>query len=167
MTFLSIVSSLDLSLLTFGPPPATSINVTALAKQQPRVKHVLTFVNEFDIVPRLDRAYMLCLVDLYRSAYGLPPATADKSARIPQPTDASKRWEFPPPDHHIIGDIVILRSRIEYGTPSQELQGDTLITHSQRLDAVQVAPRDFEQLLFCDLSAHKRRLYLERIQKLV
>ena len=169
--FIQTVSSVDLSLVTFGSPPLTSINVTELAKSQPRVKHVLAFVNEFDLVPRLDRAYMLSMVDFYRSSYGLPPTLLDDSQNEQLrngDNPGGNHWKLPPPDYHIVGDVVILRSNVDFGVvfrPGDD-ECDTLVAPSQRLDMVQVSPREFEQLLFCDVSAHKRRLYLERLEKL-
>ncbi|CAM1503554.1 Fc.00g011450.m01.CDS01 [Cosmosporella sp. VM-42] len=168
---LAQLSFVDLSLVTFGSPPITSINVTELAKRQHRVEHVLAFVNEFDLVPRLDRSYMLSLVDLYRSSYGLPPTSPDDSSD-PQlqrgEGPGGTEWKLPSPDYHIVGDIVVLRSKIDLGVVFRpgETDFDTLVAPSQRLDMVHVSPQEFQQLLFCDVSAHKRRLYLERLEKL-
>ncbi|KAM5363048.1 hypothetical protein ACJZ2D_012233 [Fusarium nematophilum] len=162
------LSSANLSLVTFGSPPVTSIDVTELVKQQSRVKHVLAFVNEFDLVPRLDRAYMLSMIDLYRSSYGLPPDSSENRDQPRLVTPGDKRWKIPPPDHHIVGEIIMLRSRLDYVAESwvSGSESDGLIARSQQLDVVGVSHRVFEQLLFCDLSPHKRRLYLERLEKL-
>ncbi|KAH6879393.1 Alpha/Beta hydrolase protein [Thelonectria olida] len=161
------LSSVFLSLITFGAPPITSVNVAELAKGRLGVKYVLAFVNEFDLVPRLDHTYMLSVVDLYRSRYGLPPTSLDGRPDYMR-GDGRRHWELPPPDHHIVGDIVILRSNIAHGAEGQayDSEPDGSETPSQRLDMVQVSHGEFEQLLFCDLSAHSCQVYLERLKEL-
>jgi len=43
----------------------------------PNLGVVLAFVNEFDLIPRADQAYVFSLIDLYRSFYGLEPMMKD------------------------------------------------------------------------------------------
>src|SRR5207248_2131233 len=67
-----IDASVRLSLITFGAPPVTDINLTPhlLRLQQTRDKPglMLAVANEFDPVVRADRSYLLSLIELHRSA---------------------------------------------------------------------------------------------------
>ena len=77
--FLSIshqeYKNIKFSLITFGAPPVTSPDITPLLLRykSPNKGFSLAICNEYDPVPRADLEYIRSLLDLHRSAYGLPP----------------------------------------------------------------------------------------------
>ncbi|KAK0722629.1 hypothetical protein B0T26DRAFT_674312 [Lasiosphaeria miniovina] len=73
--------SLKLSCITFGAPPTFNTNLTKTLRAEGSLAnsrgHTLAFVNEFDVVPRVDQSYVRSLIDLYRAFYNLGPLMAD------------------------------------------------------------------------------------------
>ncbi|KAM5353716.1 hypothetical protein ACJ41O_000366 [Fusarium nematophilum] len=166
------LSNIKFSLITFGSPPVTSVDVTEQTRLLVNTKHVLAVVNEYDLVPRMDQAYLFSIISLYRSAYGLSTKGSgdDSSARqsLAEKTVHDKQWELPPPDHHVVGDVIVLRARLDLATPTLADGQDGVADKSptQTLDMVQIPNSEFSRLLFFDISVHKRRIYLERLEKL-
>lgn len=154
------------SLITFGSPPVTTLDVTKLAKSLSKVGLVLSFVNEFDMIPRADHDYIRSLLDLYRSSHGLQPIGQEAPSDM-EPDQASLDWQLPLPKYHIIGDILLLRNipqRIP--DPRNDIDSDAATQTDQCQLCVKLSAREFSKLLFCDLSVHKGRIYLERVQAL-
>jgi hypothetical protein len=94
----------------------------------------LAFMNEFDVVCRADSKYILSLVDLYRSIYGLPPIQSlnngvkENGAGSNPPHQTSRRpitqstgrepvrevdWILPEPEYWHPQDIVIMKLRLK------------------------------------------------------
>jgi hypothetical protein len=135
----------------------------------------LNFINEYDLVARVDIPYMLSLVNLYRSIYHLPPieeADSEKGSKsnaqenyIHQTgagQDVNKEyWTLPEPYYHHIGERVVLRLSISGGENdegSEEGREEQLM-----LSAFQVHAEDFAKLLFCRVPVHAREYYGERV----
>jgi hypothetical protein len=134
----------------------------------------MNLINEFDLVSRADRPYILCLVNLFRSVYGRPPLGPDEdedSAHASPPSEVSSSatevsdvlkeaaesvWPVTPCRYHHVGPHIVLLKRLERESHSGE--------YSLKLRAVRVAPDEFEKLLFCRLAVHRRVCYAERIQ---
>jgi hypothetical protein len=119
----------------------------------------LAIVNEYDPIPRADNDYIRSLLDLHRSAYGLPKITnegdsqqkeeaKDEAAPAPVPY-----WTLPPPTFYNLGQLVVLRD-----ANSDQDQLD--------LRAESVTPEEFSKLLFCKVAVHSRRIYLENVENL-
>ena len=102
--------SLMLSCITFGSPPVCNASFSALANQArleaTRWRVHVNFVNEFDIVPRLDKLYVLSLINLYRNRFLLPlPITTDNAINDPGSfehtssleSDLTSSWPLPDP----------------------------------------------------------------------
>lgn len=164
------MSSVELSLATFGSAPVTSPSVTDLARDLPGVGHLLSFVNEYDMVTRADRAYLRSVVDLYRSRYGLPSVGAKEMESkyklelaglgkpTEQPVDERPEWSLPSSFYHLVGDIVVIQSNLR--------ASDASTPGTPFIRAVHVSSQEFGKLLFCDVGVHKRKTYLERMRNL-
>jgi hypothetical protein len=151
------------SLITFGSPPVTTLDVTKLAKSLPNVGMVLAYVNEFDLIPRADHDYIRSLLDLYRSSHGLPPVGQDAPSDNTT-AEASVDWPLPPPKYFIIGDILLLRNSLQSTPdPRNDIESDTTTPAEQSKICVKLSARELSKLIFCDLSVHKGRIYLERV----
>lgn len=155
-------TSLRLSCITFGSPPFCDNTFAALSNRA-RVKATnsrmhINFLNEFDIVPRLDRLYVLSLVNLYRNRFSLPPMNIDGVLENTSSGTASpsKSWTLPTPVFVHPGDNVLLS--LEEGSGGG--QGLT------RLKGNEVDNRTLGSLLFCGVSAHKIAVYLANIEEL-
>ncbi|KAK3389151.1 hypothetical protein B0H63DRAFT_94923 [Podospora didyma] len=86
--------SLKLSCITFGAPPTFSTNLTKTLRAEGSLAkirgHMLAFVNEFDVVPRVDQSYVRSLIDLYRAFYNLGPLMVDAVERPENENDQSE-----------------------------------------------------------------------------
>ncbi|EWG44873.1 hypothetical protein FVEG_15738 [Fusarium verticillioides 7600] len=168
------LSNAKFSLVTFGAPPVTSTNITELAQGLPQSRHIYAVVNEHDLVPRVDQSYITSIISLYRSAYGLPlsefnSSTFSKSIQADRNQDSV--WKLPPPDFHVVGNVIVLRAKINYNalqsTSSQTSTDGTTNAPPQKLDILRVSPIEFCKLLFFEISVHKRKIYLNRLERLV
>jgi hypothetical protein len=173
------LSNLEFSLVTFGPAPVLSSNLTSFALKSPNVGFVLAFVNEYDIVPRADRPYVRSIVNLYRSRYGLPSVASPGIAPSLEQMEVNSAetsivlesdgmsqggkmemelWALPKPSYHVVGNIIVLQS--PHATAPSATQGPP----AKSVRAVQVSQSEFQDLLFCDLGVHKRKTYLQRME---
>lgn len=168
------MSSIKLSLATFGSAPVTSPSVTELAKGLRGVQHVLSFVNEYDMVTRADRPYLRSIVDLYRSKYGLPSVGLEKKHQWPIPEldpnvksviDGRPDWSLPSPFYSLVGDIVVLQSCLNSSSVTHDAASDASTIVSPSLRAIRISETAFGKLLFCEVGVHKRRVYLDRMNK--
>jgi hypothetical protein len=172
----NIGESARFSCVTFGAPPCLSSPVD-LSLYQPSEKTLcVNIINEFDVVTRADKPYILSLVDIARSMLDLPPnnavpesatdkmiidaalkATDTEESRLPRQLkvmniDESKFWHLPQPLYHHVGPRVVLLMRLVEGKMS--------------LKAVEVTPSEFQKLLFCRVAVHGKRIYAERMEVL-
>ncbi|KAF8459250.1 Alpha/Beta hydrolase protein, partial [Kalaharituber pfeilii] len=166
--FLSIshrdYKNIKFSLVTFGAPPVTSPDITPLLlRSKVHRGTFLAICNEYDPVPRADSEYIRSLLDLHRSAYGLPPLPepnkATSSTAISQCMDSIRRrvtstgeWILPTPVLHPLGRLIILKDRNADG------DGMDLYTY-------EVKGERFEKLLFVKVAAHRRGVYLENVER--
>jgi hypothetical protein len=133
----------------------------------------VNIINEFDVVTRADKPYILSLVDVARAMLDLPPkaniseletseeivsaaleATRDEKRRLSDesedfPVKESNFWRFPQPVYNHVGPRVILLARF--------------VDNQISLKAVEVSTSEFQKLLFCRVAVHGKRLYEERI----
>ena len=173
--------SLCFSSITFGSPPVIRPDIGSRTPRGQNCGFVISFVNEFDLVPRADGAYVRSLVDLYRSLYDLPPIQAEASNNQPRSTfsssdstlvngsikssnsTASRSWTLPKPDLWHAGDLVLLK--LELSTEediSKNHGGNGLALH-----AIELSHEDFSKLLFCQVAVHSRGCYHERVRMLL
>lgn len=182
---LDLDSSLIFSSISFGAPPVTrpSLHSYILAPNSPQAKHrglCLSIVNEYDLVPRTDGAYIRSLVDLYRSIYGLPPIQDDSSSHHSENVHAESTlslprfsfekqemvdmgkeilWPVPKPVYWHVGRIVVFKTELVEGESEDE--EDELL-----LNIVSARPEEFAKLLWCNCAVHRRVRYAERISLL-
>lgn len=148
----------------------------------------LAFVNEFDMVCRVDHSYLRSLIDLFRSVYGLGPGmnneiirqekkpgtpnTEDTQCVLPplnfpnvdqkaavKPTE-DRPWNLPIPDYHTFGDLVLLRK--EHNTRVESKQRS-----SKELRALSIRAQDLEKLLYCGIKIHSRAHYEDRMESVL
>lgn len=118
----------------------------------------LNIINEYDLIARADRPYILSLVDLLRSVYGRPPLQERNDAiKSSQSGRASNNWDLQFEYRHY-GHIIIFQVSEENSNPHGESvpTGDDL-----SLSAWKVPWDDFSQLLFTRAEVHGR-IYYER-----
>ncbi|KAL4784663.1 Alpha/Beta hydrolase protein [Aspergillus varians] len=153
------------SCITFGAPPV----LTVPAHIDERYL-CLNVINEFDMVSRADGAYKDCLVDLVRSMHESgEQSAATKTKRTPDAgpdTETSSReshsqqekvrWPTPKSCYSHVGPRIVCAMRPDATTPA-----------SLRLHVVEVPKEDFERLLFCRVSVHRRACYAQRVRLLV
>ncbi|EGU77641.1 hypothetical protein FOXB_11871 [Fusarium oxysporum f. sp. conglutinans Fo5176] len=149
------VSNAKFSLVTFGAPPVTSTNITELAQSLPQTRHIYAVVNEHDLVPRVDQGYITSIISLYRSAYGLPLSDFNNTT-FTNNTQADRNqdaiWKLPPPDFYVVGNIIVLRAKLDYNalqsTSSQTNWRDWCKSLKQQYDSTRdKAKRDLLDLL--------------------
>ncbi|KAF5625075.1 hypothetical protein F52700_9450 [Fusarium sp. NRRL 52700] len=167
----SELSNAKFSLITFGAPPVTSTNVTELAQKLPQTRHIYAVVNEHDLVPRVDQGYITSIISLYRSAYGLPLSEFNNRTFTNVQTDRKHAtiWELPVPDFYGVGNIIVLRAKLSFNNLQSRLTQTDLNndTTSQNLDILQISQTEYGKLLFFEISVHKHKVYLNRLEKLV
>ena len=114
-----------------------------------RLGLTLAFVNEGDLVPRLDKDYVLSIKRLL-DAEGLETEEKEyddyRSSEMPI-------WYLPQAALSMIGDIVVLR---------KERSEEEKSIHS----SVLVGSKEFSSLLFCNKDAHSLDVYIGNIMKL-
>jgi hypothetical protein len=135
-------------------------------------------VNEFDVVSRADRPYILALLNLLRHKHGHPPLPPDPELAAESvdndsasATSMSKKdflpakvqdivdkevenvWPLPEMFYHHVGQTIVLTMRLDDEDQTQ-------------LKAFEVPASTFGTLLFCKLSVHRKAVYSERIHLL-
>lgn len=136
---------------------------------------VVDIVNEFDVVSRADRPYILALLNLLRHKHGHPPlppepdlaadltdsdalsATATLKADIPATKlqdvfdkEVNDTWPLPEMFYHHVGRTIVLTMRLDDEDKTQ-------------LKAFEIPDSMFGTLLFCKLSVHRKAVYAIRI----
>ena len=145
--------------------------MTDLCRDLPNIGLTLAIINEYDMVSRADRSYIRSVVDLYRSSHGLPPVLSGTATESYEGADtfrgssATKSWPLPTPRYNLVGDIIVLRLRLSGVSmaPVDDAFSQTSTLTAPIVEAVKVTPEKFAKLLFCDLAAHRRRAYVERM----
>ncbi|KAK6359960.1 hypothetical protein TWF696_001083 [Orbilia brochopaga] len=161
--------------ITFGSPPVVKYTTPAdklVVEGLISSAHILNIVNEYDLVARSDRRYILSMVQLYNSTDdqekmhaipGVPTSIVGGDGRPP--------WSLPEPELFHVGPIVILKigpyksdARMARTSPSAHVPGSA----GSRLvmSAWQITPEELSKIVFCRLSVHSRIVYRDRIQKL-
>ncbi|KAF4966664.1 hypothetical protein FSARC_5653 [Fusarium sarcochroum] len=177
----TLSESARFSCVTFGAPPCVTTPVDLTLYQPTGRTLCINIINEFDVVTRADKPYILSLVDLARVNLNLPPKTyffedesdeeivdaaleatrAEESKLAPKLTkklvenlhiDDSKIWHLPRPFYHHVGSNVVLFMRLVEGQMS--------------LKAAEVTPTEFRKLLFCRVAVHGKSRYGERVEAL-
>jgi hypothetical protein len=150
---------LRFSLVTFGSPPVTAPSLTPLINSylatQKRPGIAVAVVNEQDPITRCDRDYLLSLIQLYqRIDHPAPPSEPETNTQAHVPTENIRRvWKLPTPSLYPMGNIVVLRDANPDGEESD-------------FRACRLSSEAFEGLLFCNVSMHKKDMYLSRIELL-
>ncbi|KAG7407445.1 hypothetical protein ACKAV7_012454 [Fusarium commune] len=161
------------SCVTFGAPPCLTQHVGLDMFQASTGTLCVNVINEFDVVTRADKPYILSLVDVARAMLDLPPkatiseletsegivsaaleATRDEKRRLSDdsedfPVKESNFWRFPQPLYHHVGPRIILLTRF--------------VDNQMSLRAVETSSSEFQKLLFCRVAVHGKRLYEERV----
>ncbi|OJJ33423.1 hypothetical protein ASPWEDRAFT_174830 [Aspergillus wentii DTO 134E9] len=140
--------SIRFSCLTFGAPPTITLPLSIPSKTI-----CLNIINEFDLVTRADKPYMLSILNLVRSIYNQDPLS--DTDECPSPTEASSKgtfWPTPRAMYHHVGEKIVFLMRLQ--DKSEDLQ----------LRAVNVSTAQFEKLLFCRVSVHRRACYEQRVK---
>lgn len=165
------VPSLNFNCITFGSPPTGNFTFATMCREE-RARHRLRhshidFLNEFDLVPRLDRQYVLSLIDLYRSRYSQPPLSAaeDNLKGLGSLADdlstaeaaTPNFWRLPNPVFYHAGDLVMLS--IDESFESEEGE-------SAAVRATEIDHKTLGTLLFCRIAAHKIAVYVVNIEAL-
>ncbi|KAF4472687.1 alpha beta-hydrolase [Fusarium albosuccineum] len=170
------------SCVTFGAPPCVTAPVDLSLYQPGGPTLCLNIINEFDVVSRADKPYILSLVDLVRAKVDLPPeasgsATSENTIRAPNKAKLehelesfpsidtflsdsdesfvlrnSDFWGLPRPFYHHVGSRVILMMRLDEGKLG--------------LRVVEVPLSEFRKLLFCRIAVHFKARYGERVEML-
>ena len=141
------------------------------------LKQPLAFVNERDLVPRVDSDYVRSLLELYRISKGYSPSQKGGPIKQGEHSHAPKRrlgedtpelqtlsgadsvggatreWLLPKPNFYNFGKIIVSRN----ATPDDDFT----------LRPVSVHPDEFSKLLFCDVRVHSRRTYVENAEALL
>lgn len=193
-TYRLVDENLRFSCFTFGAPPTLSADITEAVKIGSSVERNpgfnLAFVNEFDMVSRVDHSYLRSLIDLFRSVYGLQPGMNDEIVRqeeypgtpntddthyvlpplsLPNvdqkaavnPTE-DRPWALPKPDYHIFGELVLLRKEQSTSASVESKQRS-----SKELRALSIRAQDFEKLLYCGIKIHSRTHYDDRMESIL
>lgn len=120
----------------------------------------LNIINEFDLVTRADKPYILSLVNFIRFIHNQDPLPSEDTGETEPPslttdsTSNDNNWSLPPSMYHHIGPKVVFLMRL----PDQ---GGSL-----QLRAAEVSTPQFEKLLFCRIPVHRRPCYAQRVELL-
>ena len=114
-----------------------------------RLGLTLAFVNEGDLVSRLDKDYVLSIKRLLDVEDPEIEETEYSNCR----SDEKPLWYLPQAALSIIGDIVVLR---------KDRTKDQKSIHS----SVLVGSEEFSSLLFCNKDAHHLEVYIGNLLKL-
>jgi hypothetical protein len=187
-----IDENLKFSCFTFGAPPILSADITEMINTEKSLQRNrginLAFVNEFDMVCRVDQSYFRSLIDLVRSVYDLEPVMNDEMARkeekpetpnsediryILPPLDfqntnqatainptEDRPWPLPNAEYHVFGDLVLLRKE-------QNRRVEDEGRPSKELRALSIRAPDFEKLLYCGVKTHSRTFYGDRMESVL
>ncbi|RAL11932.1 alpha/beta-hydrolase [Aspergillus homomorphus CBS 101889] len=149
------------SCITFGAPPVVTLPLMDSINHQRLPTHLcMNLINEFDLVTRADKSYILSLLDLIR-------ASDDQTSVASNTEDSRKQgsgsisgssedfWPLPRSLYCHVGPRIILFMRLE-SSHEQFLQ----------LHAAQVSREEFDRLLFCRLSVHMRKYYAQTVGQL-
>ena len=179
---------LKFSCFTFGAPPTLSADISEALNKEPSLSSRrgmnLAFVNEFDMVSRIDQSYFRSLIDLFRSVHGLDPVMGGEISRKGTKVDDSASedtqytlppldfdgkdnslafnrtdslvWPLPNAEYHVHGELVLLRKEHNQQVKSK----DGVI---KELRALSIRTRDFEKLLYCGVKTHHRTNYNDRM----
>ncbi|KAF4982511.1 hypothetical protein FZEAL_1882 [Fusarium zealandicum] len=176
--------SASFSCVTFGAPPCLTAPID-LSSHVPSSKTLcLNIINEFDIVSRADKPYILSLVDLVRSKLELPTETPvsnqDRSEDIVAAAlDATQAAETAPlpslssfytePEGDFSStdpNFWRLPQPLYHHVGTRVVFAMRLAGHEIGLRAVEVPPLEFQQLLFCRIAVHFKARYGERVEML-
>ncbi|KAK3326735.1 Alpha/Beta hydrolase protein [Apodospora peruviana] len=183
--------SLKLSSITFGSPPCLSIDITPILRHSEALAknhgHTLAFVNEFDIVPRVDQAYIRSLIDLYRASYNLGPLMADAVKQEDKKTP-DLPYVLPPLEFQFEDEADDTKDggsgqqEHEAGKvwklpiPQYHILGDIVLLRKDRvvvdaavkrvLRAYSFAHDEYEKLLYVGTQTHSRTYYQDRVSLL-
>ncbi|CVL04497.1 uncharacterized protein FMAN_12640 [Fusarium mangiferae] len=176
MSSQNLNQSARFSCVTFGAPPCLTQHVDPGIFQLSSGTLCVNVINEFDVVTRADKPYILSLVDVARAMLDLPPkaaisehetskeivsaaleTTKDENRRLSDdsedfPLKEPKFWRFPQPFYHHVGPRVVLLTRF--------------VDNYMSLKAVEISSSEFQKLLFCRVAVHGKRFYDERIDAL-
>lgn len=125
-------------------------------------------INEFDLIARVDKPYILTLVNLIRAMYNQPllPGQTIHSPTLQSTTDSPQAhdkvplqrnlkkasWDLPRAVFTHVGSRIVLRDRWE--------------EEGVRLYAAEISNQEFEKLLFCGVAVHKGNMYGDRVRSL-
>ncbi|KAF5721166.1 alpha beta-hydrolase [Fusarium mundagurra] len=164
------------SCVTFGAPPCLTQQVDFGMFQPSRGTVCINVINEFDVVTRADKPYILSLVDVARAMLDLPPkaaisehetsegivsaaleTTRDEKWRLSDDSEdllvkESNFWRFPQPFYNHVGPRVVLLTRF--------------VDNQMSLKAVEISSSEFQKLFFCRVAVHGKKFYEERISAL-
>ncbi|PYH86891.1 alpha/beta-hydrolase [Aspergillus uvarum CBS 121591] len=151
-----------ISCITFGAPPVVTLPLMdGIRHRGLPAKLCLNLINEFDLVTRADKSYILSLVNLLRSRDDSSLVVADADAACEQAFDsfsdnAEGCWRLPRSLYSHVGPRIVLFMRL-----------GSLQEHSPQLRAASVSRTAFDRLLFCRLSVHKRNYYAQTVGQLL
>ncbi|KAF3902076.1 hypothetical protein ABW21_db0200865 [Orbilia brochopaga] len=161
------------SCITFGSPPvvkymtpADKLTVGGMTSSA----RILNIVNEYDLVARSDRKYIVSMVQLYNSTDGAEGnASAGSLPTTIVGADGRPPWLLPEPELFHVGPIIVLKvgthkpgsHRARAAPSTARSLGSGLV-----MSAWQIMPEELSKVIFCRLSVHSRIVYKDRIQKL-
>ncbi|KAI6776784.1 hypothetical protein HG530_000729 [Fusarium avenaceum] len=138
------------SCVTFGAPPCLSSHVDLSLYRPSKETICINIINEFDVVTRADKPYILSLVDIVRSTLDLPPKNQVSESATDEETiyaalkftdtnesrlsyqfegldiDQSKFWRLPQSFYHHVGPRVVLLMRLVEGEMSLKAVEDPI-----------------------------------------
>lgn len=117
----------------------------------------LNVVNEYDVIARADKAYILSLVDLLRSVYRkLPLENTSGISQGSQNSGTSSYWALQESEYRHYGDMIVLQ--VSQKRPN--LSGESvLIDDGLSVSPWKVSWADYSQLLFTRIRVHARTFY--------
>ena len=160
---------LSFSCVTFGSPPICDSKFASLAnrlrEETKTCRFHINFLNEFDLVPCLDKPYVLSLINLYRTKFSLPPIQSEESvvssttvgASSSSNIDTTSFWPLPAPVLVHSGEMVLL-------SLDESLDGEY---ETGKLRATTISNDVLGSLVYCRLAAHKMDLYLTNLSELL
>ncbi|RSM12705.1 hypothetical protein CDV31_006172 [Fusarium ambrosium] len=167
------------SCVTFGAPPCVSTPINLSRYRCTEATLCLNIINEFDVVSRADKPYILSLVEFSRDVLRTVPKSPtqenpietgrgltfkddiDSLSPISSQSTGLERgfvnqftnvWNLPEPFYHHVGPRIVFVMRLHEG--------------EMGLRAVQVPPAEFQTLLFCRTAVHGKARYGERVEML-
>jgi hypothetical protein len=132
-------------------------------KQLARRSQTLNFINEYDLVGRLDNNYSRSMALLYKLLDTQAPESSPSTQREDIADVHQTTWQCPPPELQHVGELVVLRVEVPTFGPGSS---NVLQTTSSKLSAWEVTAAGLSELVFCRLTVHKREAYKSRIDLL-